>query len=80
METLWSRRFSLASERTQSSAIRELSRLTENPEIISFAADSRRPRLFRSPSSARLPSASCPRMRRRHCSTGAPRGTCHCAK
>ena len=37
METLWSRRFSLASERTRSSAIRELLRLTENPEIISFA-------------------------------------------
>jgi 2-aminoadipate transaminase len=37
METLWSRRFSLASERTRSSAIRELLKLTQNPEVISFA-------------------------------------------
>jgi 2-aminoadipate transaminase len=37
METLWSRRFSLASERTRSSAIRELLKLTEHPEVISFA-------------------------------------------
>jgi 2-aminoadipate transaminase len=37
METLWSRRFSLASERTRSSAIRELLNVVANPDVISFA-------------------------------------------
>lgn len=46
MDTLWSRRFSLASDRMRSSAIRELLKLTERSEVISFAGGLPAPEAF----------------------------------
>jgi 2-aminoadipate transaminase len=37
MSTLWTQRYAQRTQRMQSSAIRELLKLTERPEIISFA-------------------------------------------
>jgi 2-aminoadipate transaminase len=37
METLWTQRYAQRTQRMQSSAIRELLKLTEQPEMISFA-------------------------------------------
>jgi 2-aminoadipate transaminase len=46
METLWDHRFAQRTQRMQSSAIRELLKLTELPEIISFAGGLPSPDVF----------------------------------
>jgi len=37
METLWEQRYAQRTQRMESSAIRELLKLTEQPDLISFA-------------------------------------------
>jgi len=46
METLWSQRFALRTRRMQSSAVRELLKLTEKPDLISFAGGLPAPEVF----------------------------------
>jgi 2-aminoadipate transaminase len=46
METLWEQRYAQRTQRMASSAIRELLKLTENPDIISFAGGLPAPELF----------------------------------
>ncbi len=46
METLWDRRFAQRTYRMQSSAIRELLKLTEQPDIISFGGGLPAPEVF----------------------------------
>jgi 2-aminoadipate transaminase len=46
METLWDHRYAQRTQRMKSSAIRELLKLTENPEVISFAGGLPAPDVF----------------------------------
>ena len=46
MQTLWDHRFAQRTQRMKSSAIRELLKLTEDPEIISFAGGFPAPDVF----------------------------------
>ncbi|HEY9077381.1 MAG TPA: PLP-dependent aminotransferase family protein [Anaerolineaceae bacterium] len=46
METLWDHRFAQRTQRMKSSAIRELLKLTENPDVISFAGGLPAPEVF----------------------------------
>lgn len=46
METLWSERYALRSRRMQSSIVRELLKLTEKPDLISFAGGLPAPEVF----------------------------------
>ena len=46
MQTLWDHRFAQRTQRMKSSAIRELLKLTEDPEIISFAGGLPAPDVF----------------------------------
>ena len=46
MQTLWDHRFAQRTQRMKSSAIRELLKLTEDPEIISFAGGMPAPEVF----------------------------------
>ncbi len=46
MQTLWDHRFAQRTQRMGSSAIRELLKLTETPEIISFAGGLPAPEVF----------------------------------
>lgn len=46
MKTLWSQRYALRTRRMQSSAVRELLKLTEKPDIISFAGGLPAPEVF----------------------------------
>ncbi len=46
METLWSQRYALRTRRMQSSVVRELLKLTEKPDIISFAGGLPAPEVF----------------------------------
>lgn len=46
MDTLWSERYSLGARRMQGSAIRELLKLTEQPDFMSFAGGLPAPELF----------------------------------
>lgn len=46
METLWSQRYALRTRRMQSSVVRELLKLTEKPNLISFAGGLPAPEIF----------------------------------
>ena len=46
MKTLWTERYAQRTQRMQSSAIRELLKLMEQPDIISFAGGLPAPELF----------------------------------
>jgi 2-aminoadipate transaminase len=46
MKTLWSQRYALRTRRMQSSAVRELLKLTEKPDLISFAGGLPAPEVF----------------------------------
>ena len=46
METLWSQRYALRTRRMQSSVVRELLKLTEKPDLISFAGGLPAPEVF----------------------------------
>jgi len=46
METLWTQRYALRTRRMQSSAVRELLKLTEKPDLISFAGGLPAPEVF----------------------------------
>ena len=46
MQTLWDHRFAQRTQRMKSSAIRELLKLTEDPDIISFAGGMPAPEVF----------------------------------
>ena len=46
METPWDHRYAQRTQRMKSSAIRELLKLTENPEVISFAGGLPAPDVF----------------------------------
>ena len=46
MTTPWAQRYALRTHSMQSSAIRELLKLTERPDIISFAGGLQAPELF----------------------------------
>jgi 2-aminoadipate transaminase len=46
MRTLWSERYAQRTQRIQSSAIRELLKLTEQPDVISFAGGLPAPDVF----------------------------------
>lgn len=46
MKTLWSERYALRTQRMRSSVVRELLKLTEKPDIISFAGGMPAPELF----------------------------------
>ena len=46
METLWSQRYALRSRRMQSSVVRELLKLTQKPDVISFAGGLPAPEIF----------------------------------
>jgi 2-aminoadipate transaminase len=46
MQTLWSQRYALCSQRMRSSAVRELLKLTEKPDVISFAGGLPAPEVF----------------------------------
>lgn len=46
METLWSQRYALRTRRMQSSIVRELLKLTEKPDLISFAGGLPAPEVF----------------------------------
>lgn len=46
MQTLWSQRYALRTQRMQSSIIRELLKLTEKPDLISFAGGLPAPEVF----------------------------------
>ena len=46
METLWSQRYALRSRRMQSSVVRELLKLTQKPDVISFAGGLPAPEVF----------------------------------
>jgi len=46
MQTLWSQRYALCSSRMRSSAVRDLLKLTEKPDVISFAGGLPAPEVF----------------------------------
>ena len=46
MNTLWSKRFALSARRMKSSMVRELLKLTEKPDVISFGGGLPAPEVF----------------------------------
>ena len=46
MQTLWAERFAQRTQRMRSSAVRELLKLTEQPDVISFAGGLPAPEVF----------------------------------
>ena len=46
MQTLWDHRYAQRTQRMKSSAIRELLKLTEQPDVISFAGGMPAPEVF----------------------------------
>ena len=81
MQTPWAERYAQRTQRMRSSAVRELLKLTEQPDVISFAGGPPRARDVpggRVHQGARR--ASWPRTGPARCSTGRPRATPRCGR
>ncbi len=80
MQTLWAERFAQRTQRMKSSAVRELLKLTELPDIISFAGGLPAPESFPSNvSPTRIKAVMDAHWARRRSSTARPKGTARCA-
>ena len=80
MTTPWQYRYALRTEGMGSSIIRELLKLTEQPDMISFAGGLPAPELFPVEQFRRgIRQGACRDAAPRPCSTAPPRAICRCA-
>ena len=80
MQTPWDHRYAQRTQRMKSSAIRELLKLTEDPEIISFAGGLPAPEVFPVEKIKEACSTVIDELAPTRCSTVPPRVTPRCAK
>ena len=79
MQTNWEYRYAQRTLQMKSSTIRELLKLTENPEIISFAGGMPAPEIFPAEELKKLLFASCATRLRKLYNMVPPRATALCA-
>ena len=80
MQTPWEYRYAHRMQKMGSSVIRELLKLTEQPDIISFAGGLPAPDVFRWRNSARLAIMCLTILVRRPCNTAQPKDIFRCAR
>ncbi len=80
MHTLWDERYALRTDNMGSSAIRELLKLTSQPDVISFAGGMPAPEVFPIEGSRKLVKWSCLKWAIEPCSTAPLKAISPCGK
>ena len=80
MTTLWTQRYAQRTQRMQSSAVRELLKLTERPEIISFAGGLPAPEVFPVDQFQEACQSILGQLASKPCSTAPPKATGRCGR